>query len=424
MNRKRNIIIGLDGVPFGMLEKFARTGVMPNTAAIIDKGFFTPMYSSVPEISSVAWSSIVTAVNPAKHGVFGFIDLHPNSYNMRFPNFSDLKAEPFWNQTAGRSVIINVPSTYPVRRMNGVHISGFVSIDFEKSVYPRSLQQKLKKLDYRLDVDAQQAHNSMQLFIEDIDKTLDARIEAYKYLWDSEDWQNFMLVFTGTDRLMHFLWNAYEDQTHQYHDFFIEHFRKIDTAIGRIINDINEDDTLIMLSDHGFERLEKDIYINHLLMTEGFLTFKSGTPPKLGNICPGTRAFALDPARIYINQKGKYPAGSVNPQEKQACIKDLEDLFDSLKIEGRKVIKYIYRKEQVYKGPYLDEAPDLILIADRNFNLKGAMTSNELVAKGPFTGKHTYEDAFLLIRDNTDTSALGQEHISVVDAGKFIRVQA
>lgn len=424
MNRKRNIIIGLDGVPFGMLEKFARTGVMPNTAAIIDKGFFTPMYSSVPEISSVAWSSIVTAVNPAKHGVFGFIDLHPNSYNMRFPNFSDLKAEPFWNQTASRSVIINVPSTYPVRSMNGVHISGFVSIDFEKSVYPRSLQQKLKKLDYRLDVDAQQAHSSMQLFIEDIDKTLDARIEAYKYLWDSEDWQNFMLVFTGTDRLMHFLWNAYEDQTHQYHDFFIEHFRKIDTAIGRIINDINEDDTLIMLSDHGFERLEKDIYINHLLMTEGFLTFKSGTPPKLGNICPGTRAFALDPARIYINQKGKYPAGSVNPQEKQACIKDLEDLFDSLKIEGRKVIKYIYRKEQVYKGPYLDEAPDLILIADRNFNLKGAMTSNELVAKGPFTGKHTYEDAFLLIRDNTDTSALGQEHISVVDAGKFIRVQA
>lgn len=417
----KTIIIGLDGVPFGMLKGFAETGVMPNTAKIIRDGFFTEMFSTVPEISSVAWSSIITGANPAEHGIFGFIDLHPNSYDMKFPNFNDLKAGPFWNHSSGGSVIVNVPSTYPVRQLNGVHISGFVSIDFEKSVYPKSLQPKLKDLDYRLDVDAQKAHSSIDLFLEDLDKTLDARIAAYRYLWDSQPWDTFMFVFTGTDRLMHFLWDAYEDNLHSHHNTFVDHFRKIDAAIGEIADRISEQDNLMMLSDHGFEKLQKDVYINYLLATEGFLSFRAGLEPKLQNIGSATKAFALDPARIYINQKGKYPAGSVEKSEKEACINDLINLFDSLRIDGKKVIKYIYRKEDVYSGPYLDDAADLILIAESGFNLKGSMASKVLAGNGPFTGKHTYEDAFLLVNNENITSELSGKKPSVIDAGKLIK---
>jgi len=418
----KTIIIGLDGVPFGMLKGFAETGVMPNTAKIIRDGFFTEMFSAIPEISSVAWSSIITGTNPAEHGIFGFIDLHPNSYDMKFPNFNDLKAEPFWNQAGGKSVIINVPSTYPVRELNGVHISGFVSIDFEKSVYPKSLQPKLKELDYRLDVDAQKAHSSIELFLEDLDKTLDARIAAYRYLWDSQPWDTFMLVFTGTDRLMHFLWNAYEDSRHPHHNNFLDHFRKIDNAIGEIADRLSEQDNLIMLSDHGFEKLQKDVYINYLLAIEGFLTFNTGSEPKLENIGSAAKAFSLDPARIYINQKGKYPAGGVEKSQKQALTNDLVNLFESFQIDGKKVIKYIYRKEDVYSGPYLDDASDLILIAENGFNLKGSMASTELTGKGPFTGKHTYEDAFLLVKAKSTVPAwLDGKKTSVIDAGKLIK---
>ncbi|MHC4439590.1 MAG: alkaline phosphatase family protein, partial [Planctomycetota bacterium] len=213
----RIIIIGLDGVPFGMIKDFAATGVMPNTARLIPQGIFKAMHSSVPEVSSVAWSSMITGENPGRHGIFGFVDLLTGSYKMRFPNFNDLKAPPFWDMWEGRSVIINVPATYPVKAMNGVLISGFVSIDFEKSIHPKLLVPDLKHLDYRLDVDSQIAHSSMELFLEDLDKTLDARIEACRYLWDSTSFQTFMLVFTATDRLMHFLWNAYEDADHKYH---------------------------------------------------------------------------------------------------------------------------------------------------------------------------------------------------------------
>jgi len=398
----KTIIIGLDGIPFSMLKDFAETGVMPNTAELISQGIFKKMHSSIPEVSSVAWSSLITGENPGQHGIFGFMDLLPDSYKMRFPNFSDLKSSPFWDQWEGKSVIINVPSTYPVREMNGVLISGFVSIDFEKSVYPKSLIPQLSSLDYRLDVDSQKAHSSMDMFLADLDKTLNARIEAYRYLWETQNWQTFMLVFTGTDRLMHFLWNAYEDKDHKYHNLFLEHFRKIDQTIGEINNRISGDDLLIMLSDHGFERLEKDVYISYLLRQEGFLQFKQGEDIVLNNICYGTKAFVLDPARIYLNLKGKFPCGTVGPADSEETLQQLENLFGSLRIDGKAVVGDIYRKEQIYSGPYLENAPDLVLVGAQGFNLKANVKAERLTDKPIFTGKHTQDSAFLIVRGLSD----------------------
>lgn len=399
MKPKRLIIIGLDGVPYPMLKKFAKTGIMPNTGKVIENGFFTPMQSTIPEISSVAWSSIITGRNPGRHGIFGFTDLFPSSYKMRFPNFRDLKLPPFWDMWKKKSVIINVPSTYPVREMDGVHISGFVSIDFGKSVYPKSLIPTLNDMDYHLDVDSQKAHISMELFLTDLDKTLNARIETYRYLWDNQDWQIFMLVFTGTDRLMHFLFDAYEDNAHKYHSFFLEHFNKIDRIVGEINNRITEKDTLIILSDHGFERLNCDVYINYLLRQTGFLKFGDTCDFSLNNISGDTKAFALDPARIYLNLKGKFPCGSVEPTDIESVLCQLENLFHDLKINGRKVVKDVYRKEQIYSGPYFENSPDIVLIGNEGFNFKANTKAEKLTDKTIFTGKHTQDTAFLIIND-------------------------
>ena len=400
----KTIIIGLDGVPFGMIKDFAETGVMPQTAKLISQGIFRVMCSSVPEVSSVAWSSMITGTNPGQHGIFGFVDLSAGSYKMRFPNFDDLKAPPFWDLWEGESVIINVPSTYPVKAMNGVLISGFVSIGFEKSVYPKSLVPDLKRLDYRLDVDSQKAHSSMELFLEDLDKTLDSRIEAYRYLWDSSNFQTFMLIFTATDRLMHFLWNAYEDTDHKYHNLFLEHFRRIDKVIGEIAGKISDEDLLIIHSDHGFERLDYDVYINYLLMQEGFLQIKDTRNIALDNIDHGTKAFALDPARIYLNRKGRYPRGTVDQVDTAEILDRLEKLFSSLTINGRKVIRDIYRKEQLYAGPYVENAPDMVLVGAEGFNLKANIKAEKLYDKGIFSGKHTQDTAFLMIRGLSNTS--------------------
>ncbi len=400
-NNKRVIIIGLDGVPFEMLKYLSETEVMPNTKEIISQGILRKMESSIPEISSVAWSSIITGKNSAQHGIFGFTDLSPNSYELRFPNFNDLKSPPFWNLIEGKSIIINVPSTYPVKEMNGVLISGFVSIDLEKSVYPRFLIPKLQELDYRLDVDSMKAHESMDLFLEDLDKTLKVRIEAYRYLWNYTDWQVFMFVFTETDRLMHFLWHAYEDSNHLYHQDFLEHLCKIDETIGEIAGQIRDDDLLIILSDHGFERLDKEIYVNYPLEKEGFLKVRESSKQSfLSKIDYSTKAFALDPGRIYINLKDKYLCGRVDWRDREKILKDLEELFNSLEIENKKVIKEIYRKEQIYSGIFMDTAPDLVLVSNSGFNLKGKLEhDNMLFDKKIFTGKHTKDNAVLLIKN-------------------------
>ncbi len=401
MGNKRVIMVCMDGVPFRLVQDLARSGVMDNVQSLIDRGaVFKEMRSSIPEVSSVAWTSVITGKNPAEHGVFGFTDLHPFSYDMKFPNYRELKADPFWDKIDGKSIIINVPSTYPVKKMNGVLISGFVSIDLKSSVHPRSLVPTLEEMDYRLDVDTQLAHQSIDRFLEDLDQTLEARIKAYRYLWDYTDWQVFMLVFTGTDRLMHFLWDAYEDSGHQYHDVFLDHFKKIDRVVGEVKERISDDDQLIMFSDHGFEHLEKEVYLNYLLEDKGFLNFKKSGEVRWSDIDYGTKAFALDPTRIYINEKGKYPCGSVESSEREAVLKELEELFSSLEHDGKKVIDTMFRKEEIYSGALMDKAPELELLSNSGFDLKARLNTGTLYDKRIFTGKHTQKDAFLYLKND------------------------
>lgn len=398
-DRGRTIIIGLDGVPYGAVKQLTDAGVMKNLANIIGEAVFRQMASSIPEVSSIAWSSVITGKNPGEHGIYGFMDLAPGTYRLFFPNFFNLKAVPFWNaDNHERSIIINVPSTYPASELNGVLISGFVALNIDKAVYPPELVPKLTEMGYRIDVDSSKAHQSMDLFLKDLDRTLKTRINSYRYLWDSQKWDTFMLVFTGTDRLFHFLWDAYEDATHRYHEIVLDHFRQIDEAIGEIRDRMNSNDNLILLSDHGFEALENEININYHLRENGFLTLQDGGQLDFSKIDRPTRAFALDPSRIYVNLEGKYPAGSVKPKDKETVTEDLISLFESLEIDGRKVIKRIFRGPEIYHGPYIDQAPDLLLLSNKGLNLRANIRARKLFEKGVFTGKHSQEDAFLIVK--------------------------
>lgn len=397
----KRVIIGLDGVPYRLIEDLSASGVMPHLGALRASGIFKQMASSIPEVSSVAWSSIITGKNPGEHGIFGFTGLRPGSYDLFFPNFHDLGARPFWERAgSGRSVIINVPSTYPARRLNGALISGFVALDLRRATYPPSLVPQLERIDYRLDVDSAKARQSMGLFLDDLEKTLNSRIAAYRSLWEGEAWETFMLVFTGTDRLAHFLWKAYEDEAHEYHSAFLDHFRRVDEIIGEITSRLEEEDLLILLSDHGFESLEEEVYVNYLLRREGFLQLEGGSPD-LSGIAQGTRAFALDPGRIYLNLRGRYPRGEVGASDRDPVIADLTNLFTSLELDGRRVINRVYRREELYSGPFSERAPDLVLLAARGFNLKGDPQAEQLFGKSIFTGKHSQPDAFLLVRANS-----------------------
>jgi predicted AlkP superfamily phosphohydrolase/phosphomutase len=159
----RVCVIGLDGVPYGLLLDLAKRGIMSTVGRIVDAGRLHKMKASLPEISAVSWTNFMTGTNPGTHGIFGFTDLKPKSYDLRFPNYNDLKVPTIWDklgQQGRRSVIINQPSTYPAKPLNGVMISGFVALDLAKAVFPPEIKGPLEQTGYQIDIDTMKAREN------------------------------------------------------------------------------------------------------------------------------------------------------------------------------------------------------------------------------------------------------------------------
>ena len=266
--KKRVCVIGLYGVPYTLLLDLAQKGYMPTVAQLLDSGHLHRMKASLPEISAVSWTNFMTGTNPGTHGIFGFTDLKKDSYDLRFPNFLDLKRETFWDKLGEkhkRCVIINQPSTYPARKINGILISGFVAIELSHAVFPLSFKSSLEKIGYKIDIDTFKSRNNHEFLWQELSKTLEGRLRAFTSLW-REDWDYFEFVITGTDRLHHFLWNAYQNKDHNYHQNFIDYYSQVDRVIDKIVHSYRKiaesDESLFLLSDHGFTAIYQEVYLN------------------------------------------------------------------------------------------------------------------------------------------------------------------
>jgi len=407
----RNIILGIDGVPFNIINNLYNKGIMPNFKDLKREYTFKKIKSSIPHISSVSWSSIITGKNPGEHGIFGFTEIIRNTYSMSFPNFNALKCEPFWQKKPDKKhIIINVPSTYPARALNGIHIAGFVALDLEKAVYPKSYISKLNELNYEIDVDSKLAHQqSINAFIDELFRVLKIRKKVFNVLWNEIKWDIFMPVITGSDRIGHFLWHAYEDSKNEYHQRFLEYFQEIDNIIGEILSKMKENDTFIILSDHGMEQITQNVNLNTYLQEEKFLHL-SETLKNYNRITKESKAFILDPGRVYLNKKGKYPNGTVTKDKEKEIIQELKTLFYDLKFKKNNVIKKIYEKGEIYSGKMIENAPDLVVVENPGFQPKGGIGKPNIFEKDVFSGKHN-EDAFLFINKDIEIEQLSVEDI-------------
>ncbi|MBU4129124.1 MAG: alkaline phosphatase family protein [Proteobacteria bacterium] len=422
--RNRSVIIGLDGVPFSMLKDLKENSGIPNMSSLFDKGYFGKMNVCVPEISSVSWSSFMTGTQSGEHGIFGFIDLEPGTYKMYFPNFMNLKHNTLWDELSKedkKAVVINMPATYPAKKINGALISGFVAIDINKAVYPTSIIPDLNKMGYRIDVDTMKARQDHDFLFQDLKNTLEGRRRAVDFLWKEIDWDLFIVVITGTDRLMHFLWNAYEDTGHSYHKNFLDYFKLVDSFVGNIyekflsLNGSKEDkNNFFMLSDHGFTKIKTEVYLNRWLQDNGYLKFQKDNPKTIMDIAPDSTAFALDPSRIHINMKGKYPFGKVDISDLNRVCEELKDGLEKLCFDdGNCVAKKVYFKEELYNGPYIDQAPDLVVLSHHGYDLKGRVSSPEVFGLTNLQGMHTQDDAFFF-------NSNGMQCNSIFEAKKII----
>jgi len=400
------VCLCMDGTPYLLFSYLLKKGALPNFAKLVERGTFLETISSVPEVSNVAWTTIFTGCNPAEHGIFGFTDLHHYSYKIKFPSFLDVQVPAVWerlSENKRRSIIINVPATYPAKPLVGKLVSGFVAIDLKKACWPKDWADELERIGYVIDVDVSEHVGKKEELIKALEKSIEARGRVILDLFEREDFDLFWAVISETDRLHHFLFDAAMDESHPLHDAFVGIYRKIDELFGEILKCLDGRATFFAFSDHGFTNLEREVNINYWLQEKGYLKFENSLPKSLEDISADSAAFALDPARIYLNVKGRFPKGSVEPDEKAYMLgKLIEGLKKIEAQDGRQVISHIFKGDEIYSGPLIDKAPDLVLIGRKGFDLKSRISSETLFSKSHFTGMHTRDDAFFLTSERRD----------------------
>ena len=412
---RRAVLIGLDGTPYSLARRFIEDGTMPRLAEIAKRGSLLQMDTSIPDISSVAWTSFMTGANPGRHGIYGFLDLQPNSYKIYFPNSRHIKSDTIWDiagRSGRRSVVINVPSTYPAWELNGVLISGFVAVDLKKATYPAELVPKLQRMDYRIDVDARKVQESHDALMDDVLTTLDRRISVLLDLFDGERWDLFIGVITETDRLQHFFMDAADSPTHKYHSAFRDFYRKVDEFLGRIAERLR-DETLLIMSDHGFTPIKQQVYLNRWLVDHGYLKLKENAR-SIEDIAEGSTAFALDPGRIYVNIQGRYPNGSVEKSDAASIAAEIKQGLAEIRDEATPIARRIYERDELFRGPFTDAGPDLCVQPVYGYDLKGAVNKPSLMDREVFTGMHTQDDATLLISAPSNALRPQKPHITDV----------
>lgn len=402
--KKKVAVISIDGVPYTLARKMMNDGNFPNFARMIESGGFAQMRSTIPFVSIVAWSSFMTGKNPGKHGIYGFVEREPGTYKAYLPNHNSLKTTTLWeylSENKKRLVSINVPPTYPPRPVNGVMITGFLTPKLEKGVYPQSIYPILKEIGYRIDTDPWQARRDKDKFIEDLHFTLSNRVEAMNYFWENEDWDFFMCHIMGTDRIQHFLWEQWEDGHERYASEFVRYFERIDEILRQFYDKADENTHFIVLSDHGFCRVKREVNLNYWLQQIGlFKPAEKGADPL--SIPAGTPVYSMPPGRIYLNLEGREPDGIIDPNSADGLIQEISDRLMNLKAPGtgEPIIKQVYKKDEIYKGDQTRYAPDIVAMAHDGYDLKGGMNKATLTDKTELVGMHTYDDALVYIKNH------------------------
>ena len=391
LNRtKKTVILALDGVPYSLIKELNKKGELEH----LGTSDYMEMTSVHPPISSVAWSSFMTGKNPGKHNIFGFLDRDIEKNELYTSDSRDLKEKTIWkylSEKKRRSFVMNVPMTYPPYKINGKMVSGFLCPDIEKGTYPKNFANELKKIDYRIDSDSSLALEDLNKFLKDVNLTFNRRKEAmFNHL--EEDWDFFMVQFMGTDRINHFMLGNWLDGDN-YSKKFLKFYKKIDEMVGEVKEKINEDENLLIMSDHGFTGLRSEVEINYWLKEKGYLE----DTKNFSNITRQTKAYSLLPGRIYLNVEGRERNGRVTSDEyenlQDEIIIELENLKDP--VSGDNIISNAFKREDLYSGTYSERGPDIILKSREGYDLKSDFSAKEFTSKGLRTGMHTYDDAFL-----------------------------
>lgn len=403
-NAGRAVVLGIDGVPYSLLKELMARGLMPNMSRLVAEGTLQRMESTLPCVSSVAWTSFRTGLNPGHHGITGFTDRLPHSYKTYFPTTGSLPSptfEEYADFMGSKVMVMGMPVNYPpVELKNGLSIGCFLSPSLDKAVHPPEALNDLKRIGYKIDVDARLASTDSRSFTDELFAVTEGYRNALFHFWGREKWDLMMIHFMTTDRMHHFMWDQYEDAQAPHHDDFLRLYARIDEIIDEVAGRLEEDTLLMMLSDHGFCRVKCEVNLNVWLQQEGLLRFQTTSPKSMEEIDGRSLAYSLIPGRFYVNLKGREPRGSVEPGKEYDAVREriaagLMELRDPE--TGERVIERVEMRESLYGEDVGGVTPDLVALARYGYDLKDQVSGRQLFRPGALKGMHTYDDAFLFV---------------------------
>jgi predicted AlkP superfamily phosphohydrolase/phosphomutase len=220
--------------------------------------------------------------------------------------------------------------------------------------------------------------------------------------WDTTDYEldryngGFLFTyFRTTDVVSHMMWYLM-DADHPMHDAkaavahgiaIQEAYMWTDKVVGRIREKIGDDTLTILMSDHGFAPFNRKFYLNSWLADHGWLTLYPWINRDDSNLqwagevdWKATKAYGLGLNCLYINLQGREATGSVLPAERDAVVdqlcKALEAIVDPE--TGEHVISKAYKREDIYHGPYVEDAPDIVVGYNRGYRLDGNSGTGEI----------------------------------------------
>ncbi len=298
----RVLVVGLDGATFDLIRPWAAAGHLPALARLMQQGIHGELRSTMPPVTSPAWPSFMTGMNPGKHGVFDFIRSRrgdsPGGFDM--VNASHIAARPLWQllSEAGRRVgVVGVPVTYPPRPVNGFMISGILSPRHAEIAYPPGLLRRYEDElgPYRISPAVQYADGDEEAFVADLLALMEQRARYALRLMRDYEWDFFMVHFVALDAAQHALWK-FVDPTHprydphsevetaagqRYGDSLRTLYQKADAILARLWEQTGPDDVLLVMSDHGFGPLHGTVNLNNFLLQRGFLCLKRDVATRL-----------------------------------------------------------------------------------------------------------------------------------------------
>src|SRR5262245_26963385 len=443
------LVIGLDGATWTLLAPWARAGRLPHLAALMTRGTWGALRSTVPALTLPAWSSFMTGKNPGGHGVYAFRRMAVRQYESPgLANATDLRAVRIWDVAAhaGRSVgVINVPPSYPLRAIaNGYLVGCLLTPPGERLTEPPDVAEDLG--DYEIDLpppkglrrsDPDYSPRALA-YLRGVRRQTRLRAEATLRVMARRPLDGVCVVFYAPDRVQHYFWEYVDPERpagaldDAVHEALLAVYAELDHAVGTLVEAAGPDANIVLLSDHGFgTKPARSVRVNRWLADQGLLRrhafwtarrrivrrlFPASWRARYDTLDhilvnrPRSRAWSealyTGTAGIWIHVRGRFPLGCVDPGADYDRVRDriqqgLAGLADD---SGRRVFRSVQRREDLYRGPYLDEAPDLVAVCDSHFgiifeSLRRELRTPELF--GPFeelgyTGTHDPAGIYLL----------------------------